>query len=121
MPLEQVLHIPSVRDAVGFATLNLLKSCVTYCSKASTFYHYLLCSAENVSSNLVQRARSFANSINVNLYSFIFNNDYANRCAKRKYFPMDCDNGLNDSICTLLSDYHASGARELLQLLVTSF
>ena len=41
-PLERALYIPSVGDAVGFASLKLFKSILLYPSKASSFYSHLM-------------------------------------------------------------------------------
>lgn len=118
-PLEKALSIPPIRPTVTLSCFNLLKSCLSYPSKATSFYRCAFSHSFNCS-NLVKRCTEFARQLNFNLVKFVFNENYARSVRSRIRSPFE-DDGLTDSVRFVLSEYNFSGARDFLQLLVSAF
>lgn len=119
-PLLEALGINTIQETVGSSCMKLLRSCITFASNAKNFYSYLLCQPLTSSSNtLVNRAMNFARESDIDFNLFLFNDSYFNAYKKRKN-AYDSDNGLIDSIRTLLTDY-SMNSRAILQLLVNPF
>lgn len=122
-PLLQSLHINSIKSTMGLASLNLLRSCLIYKSKATDFYSYLLqCDTAHIKTTLIGRVNNFSLTNNINVFSYVLNNDYR-RCIHKRLKSDICDgsDGLIDTARFLLSNDYVDHSRDLLQLLVSSF
>lgn len=121
-PLLRALNIKSIPSYLNSQSMNLLRSCLMYESKASYFYASLLSQKSNVkqAKTLVHRCSSFCNSYGYNLIGYITNDNYKNTVLKQLKcaVPTGCD-GIIDSIRHLCLNYDMH-ARHVLQGLVSA-
>lgn len=115
-PLLRALSIPSISQTLAHRSLSLLRSNLVHSSHAAGFYCYLL---QSTSVNtLVNRAHTVMQNHNINFFYFVLNSAYCKSVKSMLFFRED--NGIVDSIRTLLSDYNEL-TRDVVQMLVNPF
>ena len=120
-PLEKALGIPSIQHSIKLSSIHLLRSCLLFYSNATSFYSFLIYHC-HTSSTLVNRALFTIRSWNVDFIKILFCDKSYNAFKKaNKGHDYTADDGLNDSIDAILSNYNLNGARDILQLLVNAF
>lgn len=123
-PLFQALNMDTVTHSVNVSSLDLLRSCITSTSATQNFYLHVLREKDRklVSNTLVRRVRSFCEKEDIDLCRYLFYKDYYINVKKRlKSNIQDGQNGLVDSIRTLLSGKYSTEARNTLRFLLKAF
>ena len=108
---------------MGVNSLNLLRTCLLYSSNATWFYSKLLyCDYKHAEKTLVGRVRDFAREHDVDILRYIVDKGYKNVTSQDlKRGVVTGSDGTIDSIRMLLDNYFVDGARDIVQLLVSSF
>ena len=132
--LNQACHIKPVLTAASLTptsllvrkgTLDLLRKCVLSNSLAGTFYCKTLLPYDSYSKTLIGRALKCGLHENIDVFQYIFDAKYFERCKKKfdvSYRPRISQNGIADTVYNLMymSNY-TSHDRMLLNLLLKSF
>ena len=121
-PLLQALCIPSCSTAVLLSSMDLIKSCLSSSSVASTFYRHLLkIDVTKSRRTLIARSHQCCAGRNIKFSRYLLNDSYANQSKwKHDYNVRSGVDGLVDYICTLLANYNANSVL-LLKSLLRSF
>lgn len=113
-PLLSALRIPSIIDSLAASSIGLLRSCLLYPSRATSFYTQLLLQNSAFKcQNLMKRCFSYSADFKL---CDIFYDSF----KPHKNFYIPGSDGFIDSVCSLLNDY-TQDSRTLLQLLVSPF
>ena len=122
-PILQSLNCVPISTIIGLNSLNLLRSCMSYSSNATHFYvNMIYKNNKAMEHTLVGRAKTFAAGHNIDLVRYIVNTEYKASVTKElKVGIQSGQDGLIDSMRVLLSNYYVDSARDMLQLLVSSF
>ena len=121
-PLLQALCIPSCSTAVLLSSMDLIKSCLSSSSVASTFYRHLLkIDVTKSRRTLIARSHQCCVVRNIKFSRYLLNDSYANQSKwTHDYNVRSGVDGLVDSIRTLLANYNANSVL-LLKNLLRSF
>lgn len=113
-PLLHALKIPTISESIVYQSLNLLRSCLLFSSRASQFYSFVIQSGRSHCCTLVDRC--LTGDIPLDIFRLVSDNSYI-RHFKSSHYERD---GLVDSIVLLMSHY-TDNARNILQMLLNVF
>jgi hypothetical protein len=119
-PILHALGIDRCSVSVAVASMDLLKNCLASSSSTASFYQFLLTCERNYTKTLVGRSKAGCDTFNVNFERYIFDSSYVAQTKYRLGNKNTCDNGIVDSIRTLLFNYNSIN-RNVLRSIVKPF
>ena len=122
-PILQAANICPPSETIQWASLDLLRRCLSSNSVCSDFYYYLLKSAKYglETKTLLGRAKYYCRNHDIVLVKYLINDIYMKVTKRNQTSALRCgNNGLVDSIKMLLTNYNNS-SRSMLQSLLNVF
>ena len=122
-PILQAANICPPSETIQWASLDLLRRCLSSNSVCSDFYYYLLKSAKYglETKTLLGRAKYYCRNHDIVLVKYLINDIYMKVTKRSQSSAIRCvNNGLVDSIKMLLTNYNNS-SRSMLQSLLNVF
>ena len=116
-PLLEAPALKKIAKTIQVQQLSLLRNAIINNSKARTFYLYMIKRGTTQSDkNLIIRCFNIRKI--VSLMRYVFNERYANQCTKQMHSVPQ--NGVTDSVRTLLTNY-SQHSKQILKMLLSPF
>ena len=113
------LALKKVAKTIQVQQLSLLRNAIINNSKARTFYMYMIKRGTTQSDkNLITRCFNIRKTHHVSLIRYVFDKRYANQCKKQIHSVPQ--NGVTDSVRTLLTNYNQH-SKQILKMLLSPF
>ena len=117
-PLLEALALKKIAKTLQ-VQLSLLRNALFNNSKARTFYLYMIKQGTAQSDkNLITRCFNIRKTHHVSLMRYVFDERYANQCKKQIHSVPQ--NGVTDSVRTLLTNYNQH-SKQILKMLLSPF
>ena len=120
-PLLEALALKKIAKTLQVQQLHvsLLRNAIINNSKARTFYMYMIKRGTTQSDkNLITRFFNIRKTHHVSLIRYVFDERYANQCKKQIHSVPQ--NGVTDSVRTLLTNYNQH-SKQILKMLLFPF
>ena len=118
-PLLEALALKKIAKTLQVQQLSLLRNALFNNSKARTFYLYMIKRGTTQSDkNLITRCFNIRKTHHVSLMRYVFDERYANQCKKQIHSVPQ--NGVTDSVRTLLTNY-SQHSKQILKMLLSPF